>query len=175
MGKSRAHVNVIGNVSVRSTQCGKEKDGWHLVKWGRGQRLALDRKAPPAFLGWGKEKLGARTGQVLDLEPEMQELLLGGLGFLCRVGDGIICREEGRFEERGGSGRCFESSGVVGGGGQRAETSQWPWAAMGAHRALASLGGLFCLPHVLPGRRWGMGSFRACCRLGRSSEFGVLV
>lgn len=69
MGKSRAHVNVIGNVSVRSTQCGKEKDGWHLVKWGRGQRLALDRKAPPAFLGWRKEKLGARTGQVVDLVP----------------------------------------------------------------------------------------------------------
>lgn len=58
---------------------------------------------------------------------------MGGLGFLCRVGDGIICREEGRFEERGGSGRCFASSGMVGGGGQRAETSQWPWAAMGAH------------------------------------------
>lgn len=38
------------------------------------------------------------------------------------------------------------SSGMVGGGRQRAETSQWPWGAMGAHRAFASLGGLFCLP-----------------------------
>lgn len=46
-----------------------------------------------------------------------------------------------------------------------------PWVLT----ALASLGGLFFLPHVLPGRRWGMGSFRACCGLGRSSEFGMLV
>lgn len=69
MGRSRAHVNVIGNVSVRSRQCGKEKDGWHLVKWGRGHRLALDRKAPPTFPGWGKEKLGARAGWVVGLVP----------------------------------------------------------------------------------------------------------
>lgn len=46
-----------------------------------------------------------------------------------------------------------------------------PWVLTGLSPALAG----FSACHVLSGRRWGMGSFRACCRLGRSSEFGVLV
>ena len=47
-----------------------------------------------------------------------------------------------------------------------------PWVFTGLSPGLA---GFSACPMCSLGEGRGMGSFRACCRLGRSSEFGVLV